>query len=431
MCSAKSYSGVIEGFYGPPWSHEARLSMIRRLGARGLTSYAYAPKRDPLHRGARWIEPYPRDELDRFAALVDAGDRCGVRVTVAVAPAKVFGKNNLARWGDRHFEALVAKLDALHAAGVRSFALLFDDTAATFVPSLGGRSMGRFHGDAVRRCAERLPDASFFLVPAVYSRTWSKLGGAGRRYWRALGETLPDGVPVAWTGPRVFSRAIRGADVRELSAEAGVPILIWNNAVVNDWVNLATGEAAGLRGWRKLSFGPGDNLDADVLEASSGVLLNGALEPELTKVSVDCFAEFAAAPASHDPEAAHGRALADVGGGDAGGRTLAGIYGLCRNHLLLAPRRHEAPRLYRAAKARDRDVVRAELEAIAALADEVEALPPPLREEVLPTVRKARLIADAVLHDRAEARKEARRIRWVVARKPFAMVHRLHRAGVR
>ena len=39
--------GVVEGFYGPPWSHGARLDMIKFSGKNGFNIYIYAPKDDP------------------------------------------------------------------------------------------------------------------------------------------------------------------------------------------------------------------------------------------------------------------------------------------------------------------------------------------------------------------------------------------------
>ncbi|HEY4397239.1 MAG TPA: beta-N-acetylglucosaminidase domain-containing protein, partial [Acidimicrobiia bacterium] len=42
--------GVIEGFYGRPWSLTDRLEMIEFLAERGMNAYVYAPKSDPKHR---------------------------------------------------------------------------------------------------------------------------------------------------------------------------------------------------------------------------------------------------------------------------------------------------------------------------------------------------------------------------------------------
>jgi len=62
-------SGVIEGFYGPPWSHQDRLDILRFMGRVGLNVYVYAPKDDPYHR-TRWREAYPEDARRRLGELV-------------------------------------------------------------------------------------------------------------------------------------------------------------------------------------------------------------------------------------------------------------------------------------------------------------------------------------------------------------------------
>ena len=51
--------GVIEGFYGHPWSHEQRLRLIDFLAARGMNTFVYSPKDDPLVR-RDWRLPYGR-----------------------------------------------------------------------------------------------------------------------------------------------------------------------------------------------------------------------------------------------------------------------------------------------------------------------------------------------------------------------------------
>jgi len=58
-------SGVIEGFYGIPWSFRERRDQLRTMASLGLGTYLYAPKNDPLHRD-RWREPYPEEDRARF-----------------------------------------------------------------------------------------------------------------------------------------------------------------------------------------------------------------------------------------------------------------------------------------------------------------------------------------------------------------------------
>ena len=77
--------GVIEGFYGPPWSHDARLALVDFLAARQMNAYVYAPKSDPKHREA-WRDPYEPADARRFAELTARCRAVGVRFGFAVSP---------------------------------------------------------------------------------------------------------------------------------------------------------------------------------------------------------------------------------------------------------------------------------------------------------------------------------------------------------
>src|SRR5436305_9008835 len=68
MGRAFAVRGIVEGFYGRPWSHSARLDAISFLAPRGLNAYVYAPKDDAKHR-ADWRIPYDTDERADFREL--------------------------------------------------------------------------------------------------------------------------------------------------------------------------------------------------------------------------------------------------------------------------------------------------------------------------------------------------------------------------
>lgn len=53
------YRGVVEGFYGTPWSHEVRMSLIDIYGKYKMNAYLYGPKDDPYHSCPNWRLPYP------------------------------------------------------------------------------------------------------------------------------------------------------------------------------------------------------------------------------------------------------------------------------------------------------------------------------------------------------------------------------------
>ena len=73
--------GIIEGFFGRPYSWVERADMVRALAPHGYGFYLYAPKADGYLR-RNWREPYPDADLQAlrdFAGVCrDAGFRFGV-----------------------------------------------------------------------------------------------------------------------------------------------------------------------------------------------------------------------------------------------------------------------------------------------------------------------------------------------------------------
>ncbi|HWJ32865.1 MAG TPA: beta-N-acetylglucosaminidase domain-containing protein, partial [Gaiellaceae bacterium] len=113
--------GVIEGFYGPPWTHEERLDLIRFCAAEGLDTWVHAPKDDPYHR-ERWREPYPEPEAERLAELAGAAQR----FVYAIAPGLSIDYSS-----EGDFEALLAKREQVRALGAHEVQLLWDDIELT------------------------------------------------------------------------------------------------------------------------------------------------------------------------------------------------------------------------------------------------------------------------------------------------------------
>src|SRR5262249_31697861 len=63
--------GIVEGFFGPPWSMKHRARIFEFGAARGMNTYLYAPKDDPYHR-EKWQLPYPASrwkEMERLIGL--------------------------------------------------------------------------------------------------------------------------------------------------------------------------------------------------------------------------------------------------------------------------------------------------------------------------------------------------------------------------
>jgi hyaluronoglucosaminidase len=445
-------AGVIEGFYGKPWSHSARLSMVRFVSDVGLGWYVHAPKDDPKHR-AKWDAPYSDRELAELSELAQVGRDAGVRITVAIAPQRLVGMRNLRATGDRDSDGindeqlrrLWQKVDSLRGVGIRHFALMFDDTLATFLPIFATRRLGAFHARVANQLWSRLvrDDAggSLFVTPSVYWGRFDELGRGRKAYYRGLGE-LDERIAVAWTGPGIYSGRISGTDAEAQSTGTGLRTIIWNNAITNDYLPLLSGTLVGLSGVEKLSFGPPENMTPDLPIRVAGILLNAAREAELTKVALSCMADFVQRPESYDPAAAHARALARVGG-ESGAAVLARLYDLTRRHHLTTRDRVEGARIseairrFRGGDPASRGAIQSELSALAALRCQAQRAigPTPLLEEITPSLEKIEWLAraglaglertaaqrtadpEAVRAHRESARRyvaRARRIRWQV-----------------
>jgi len=205
---------VIEGFYGKPWSWDARAEVMRWCHERAMTHYLYAPKDDPFHR-ERWREPYDADTLAGFERLV-AEDT--LEVGFGISPGLSI---DYASPDDR--AVLAAKVDQLVDLGVGLVALLLDD-----IPVRPG--LGPDHADLTAWLRGHLDGrASLMLTPTEYT------GTRPTAYLEALAAGVPIDVPIGWTGDTVVCDEITVAQA-EARAETlgGRPPFLWDNYPVND-----------------------------------------------------------------------------------------------------------------------------------------------------------------------------------------------------
>ncbi|MDQ3707828.1 MAG: protein O-GlcNAcase [Actinomycetota bacterium] len=298
--------GVVEGYYGPPRSWVARERSVDFMADRGLNAYLYAPKNEPLHR-ARWREPYLPEEQARFAAF-DA--RCrdgGVDFVFGLSPLGFCYDT------DDDLACLLAKFDAVDAAGIRFFCLLTDDMSGR---QAGERVTSRFddlaqaHAWLVsslhRHLRRRGHDRSLWFVPVEYC------GSPTTPYLGTLGELVPSDVPICWTGPQVCSPTISLEHTREVAAVLRRPVLYWDNHPVND-------------GDMRFDphLGPLTGRDPRLPEAACGLLANLALESEASHVAVATVADYCADPSGYKPQRSWRRALVDVAGDPADAAAVA------------------------------------------------------------------------------------------------------------
>ncbi|OAA74088.1 Beta-N-acetylglucosaminidase [Cordyceps fumosorosea ARSEF 2679] len=247
--------GSIEGFYGIPWSHQARKDQLAFYGRRKMNTYVYTPKGDPYLR-ATWRDLYGGADLDNLRDLVQTANANHVDFTYALSPGL-----DLCYTSDADFNATVAKFEQLRALGVSSFYVALDDISLKFhcdsdtakFPNKGDwhwiADAQAFYLNRVQKeyikAHEGLADLQ--TVPTNYA------GSAPDPYKGEFGKQLDKNIRVQWTGEGVFSDEITVESVVRAGATYVTDkLFIWDNFPVNDnkptrlFLNPLTGRAPDL-----------------------------------------------------------------------------------------------------------------------------------------------------------------------------------------
>jgi hyaluronoglucosaminidase len=291
--------GVIEGFYGAPWTHEERLDLIRFCADHDLNTWVHAPKDDPYHR-AKWREPYPEPDLARIGELVTNCHKLGVDFHYAIAPGLDLCYSHEAEW-----ERLAAKIEQVRSVGVVNFQLLWDDVEHKLhcpedeaLYGSAERPTGAAQAPFSNRFAREIEQPGPLIVcPMAYAQT-----GDGP-YRRCFRPELDPSIVLYWTGPEVVSLAIH-RDELDMSVHryAGHEHLLWDNFPVNDW-------DAGV-----LHLGPLRGRDPNLARGKlRGIIANAMVQCVPSKLALATVADWAKDPDAYDPIESYTRALRDHG----------------------------------------------------------------------------------------------------------------------
>ena len=213
--------GVVEGFYGNPWSHKDRLRQFDFYGKNKLNVYIYGPKDDHYHR-KYWREPYPADMAAKLKELVEAAHHNKVNFVWAMHPG------NDIEWNEADRETSLKKLNLMYELGIRSFAIFFDDIA--------GKEQARADKQAEylnylqKEFVDKHNDISpLIMCPNEYNKGWT-----GKEYLPMLGKELDSRVRIMWTGNTVVDM-INEEDMDWINQRIKRNAYIWLNYPVNDY----------------------------------------------------------------------------------------------------------------------------------------------------------------------------------------------------
>ena len=181
--------GIVEGFYGTPWSHDARLDAISFLAPRGMNAYVYAPKDDAKHR-ADWRVPYDAGRAARSSASSPrTRDEHGARFGFAISPGLDIDYESRRR-PRRAARQARSRCSTRASPWFLLAARRHPDAARPRAPP------GRARDVAARAsCARRAP------TPRSRCARPSTSAPQPSPYLAELGAGLPPEVDVMWTGP--------------------------------------------------------------------------------------------------------------------------------------------------------------------------------------------------------------------------------------
>jgi protein O-GlcNAcase/histone acetyltransferase len=281
-------AGVIEGFYGQPWSHAERLELIGALARRGLNAYLYAPKDDRHHR-LLWRECYAEPEARELGELIKACRDRELHFIYALSPGLDIRYSEASE-----VDHLKHRLRQMLQLGCEHFAILFDD-----IPERGDVDLTRWGSLAAAQAhvAKSLfawvrqlrPSGRFAFCPTAYCGRMSERGVGGADYLDILGRELPADIDIFWTGPEIVSCEITTTQVEAITARIGRKPLIWDNLHANDYDG------------RRFHCGPYSGRPPELRASVSGILSNPNCEFPLNEIPIRTLAEFVHASEPWDP----------------------------------------------------------------------------------------------------------------------------------
>ena len=303
--------GLVEGFFGPPWSMAHRTALFEFGAARGMNTYLYAPKDDPYHRKL-WRQPYPPARWHQLLRLIGQARKSRIDFVYGFHPGE-----GLCFSDTKLIETLLKKTQHFYDCGVRTFAVLFDDIPSRLTHAQDRRSfknsLALAEGTWLAEIEASQPGSwrgvEWWICPSYYTRDPLLARLFGRfepDFLEILGECLPSSVACFWTGPSVVSKKISLAHVQKIAQRVRHRLLLWDNYPVND-----------LSMRDELHLGPLQGRDPKLPRAVHGFLSNPLLQEKLSFIPLATCFDYAAGPAHYHPESSWERIVCELFGSSA------------------------------------------------------------------------------------------------------------------
>lgn len=267
MGENKFSTGLIEGFYGKPWSWDERTDILDFLRSHGYSYYIYAPKCDRKLR-VEWQEQWSQEEFENIKNFKQSCVNNNISFGVGLSPFELY-----LNWTDVGKRDLINKLIEINKLDADIIWILFDNMT-------GNRDdMARLQIEITHFIKKYSTAKKIAMCPTYYSYDpvlKALFGDIPENYMEELGESLNPDIDIIWTGPRVCSKEITSDHLKEVNSVFKRKVLLWDNYPVNDSVRMTP--FLHLHGIK--------NRDRKISELAASHTLNPMVQPYLTRLAM-------------------------------------------------------------------------------------------------------------------------------------------------
>lgn len=235
--------GLVEGYYGYPYSLEVKKDLMRFMMRMKMNTYMYGAKSDSYH-SEKWEQPYPETLTPQqikngllsqkmMKELTEVSAETKVNFIWAIHPGNQFiGNANVVN-------RIMRKFESMYNLGVRQFAIFVDDVGVPTNEADCKTNADRL--TAVQNAIDQKWNTStatpeqqvkpLHFVPQVYTLSWVN-EATRQRFYSALSKT-PEKITIYFTGMGVWTVPNSG-DLAIAKRELGRSLAWWWNYPCND-----------------------------------------------------------------------------------------------------------------------------------------------------------------------------------------------------
>lgn len=237
--------GIVEGYYGVPYSAEVKKDLMRFMMRFKMNSYMYGAKSDPYH-STYWTSPYPTTitseqkkmgylTQDMLRDITNVSHETKVNFIWAIHPGNAFlGSSTVV-------DDIMSKYKKMYDLGIRQFAVFVDDVSipstneqyelnATRISQIQKAIESQWNNKNLEPIDTVKP---IQFVPQIYCSSFAGGGESQRKaFFEALAKT-PSNIAIYTTGWGVWS-VPNSSDVQQVRQYLGRDVAWWWNYPCND-----------------------------------------------------------------------------------------------------------------------------------------------------------------------------------------------------